>query len=148
LAVLSDADQLYITPAISDLARLIRDLPAGSIGVSGPRGAGKTTLLRYFSYAAPPAASPADSLPLRVGLYFYDTVTDVFVSEFAATVRLLRAHDLTAPSWIDRLASAWSIMSANPALAQEMIDDYRKARGLKMSKTRLKPAMLARHLRL
>lgn len=47
----------------------------------------------------------------------------------------------------------WSTRAANrairqAALAQEMIDDYRKARGLKMSRTRLKPAMLAKRLRL
>ena len=103
--------------------------------------------IRRATLAGVTGSSPADALPLRVGLYFYETVLRIFVADFAATVKLLRAHDETSGAWIDRLASAWSIMSVNPALAQEMIDDYRKARGLRVPRRRLTSVMLAKRVR-
>jgi hypothetical protein len=103
--------------------------------------------IRQATLAGVTGSSPADALPLRVGLYFYETVLQIFVADFATTVKLLRAHDETSVAWIDRLASAWSVMSANPTLAQEMIDDYRKARGLRVARRRLRSVMLAKRLR-
>lgn len=108
---------------------------------------GQIEAIRYAGLAGVTGSSPADTLPLRVGLYFYETVLDVFVAEFATTVKLLRAHESNLASWIDRLASAWSIMSANPSLAEEMIDDYRKARGLKTPRRRLMSITHTKRLR-
>ncbi|MGH3299246.1 MAG: hypothetical protein ACRDP7_46390, partial [Trebonia sp.] len=75
---------------------------------------------------------PAEALSLRVSLYFYETVADVFITEFASTVKLLRTRQRTSVSQIDQLARAWTIMSNNPELAQEMITKYREARGLQV----------------
>jgi hypothetical protein len=86
--------------------------------------------IRQASRAPASEASPAGMPVFRTALYFYDTVAEVFGVRLSETVKLLRARDIAAATRIDRLASAWSIMSVNPPLAREMIDHYRAARGL------------------
>jgi hypothetical protein len=48
LAELPDPEHSIDTGAQQRLREMLRSLPGGSIGISGPRGAGKTTLLRSF----------------------------------------------------------------------------------------------------
>jgi hypothetical protein len=48
LAEVIDEDYVVSTNAEAQLEKLVKRMPGGSIGISGPRGAGKTTLIRAF----------------------------------------------------------------------------------------------------
>jgi hypothetical protein len=96
----------------------------------------QTRIIRQAARMHAADSTLAGTLALQASQYFYDTVAEVFSSEFPATVKLLRAHDTAAASWIDHLAAAWSVMSTDQLLAREMIDSYRAARGLSVPSPR------------
>lgn len=76
----------------------------------------------------------AFSLNFHTGLYFYATVAEAFSSELPETIRLLRHHQPVDDAHIDQLAQARNAISINPAVAWEMVSQFRVARGLRKLK--------------
>jgi hypothetical protein len=79
LAELSSLERRVDTAASARLARLIEQLPGGSIGICGARGAGKTTLIRsvceateYRRALAVMIAAPVRFQPLEFVLHLFD----------------------------------------------------------------------------
>ncbi|WP_433727465.1 hypothetical protein ACQP2Y_12470 [Actinoplanes sp. CA-051413] len=59
---------LHVVPSTAqvEVEQLIRSMPGGSIGISGPRGAGKTTLLQHFCSPEFAARNDASTSAVRV----------------------------------------------------------------------------------
>jgi len=104
--------------------------PAGTLGRGWP-GHTSDAILAAIENGFPDGAF---SLNFRTGLYFYATVTEVFSSKFTETVSLLRHRQPADDAHIDQLAEARNAISVNPAVAWEMVNQFRVARGFRTLK--------------
>jgi hypothetical protein len=99
--------------------------PAGALGRGWP-GHTSDAILAAIEKGFPDGEF---SLNFRTGLYFYATVAEVFSSKFPETVSLLRHRQPADDAHIDQLAEARNAISVNPAVAWELVNQFRVARG-------------------
>jgi hypothetical protein len=123
--------QILKRTCISEIARLEGGLARLPTTVLRPDWPGRTPEHIASSIGN---YSEDGGLPFKfhVGLYFYSTVTDVFSTKLTETIGLLRGYQPEGESSIDQLAQARNAISINPAVAWQMISDYRSSRGLRV----------------
>jgi hypothetical protein len=125
--------QILKRTCISEIARLeggLARLPSAVLRPDWPGRTAEDIATSIGDY------SEDEELPFKfhVGLYFYSTVTDVFSTKLAETIKLLRSYQPEGESGIDQLVQARNAISINPAVAWQMISDFRSTRGLRAIK--------------
>jgi KAP family P-loop domain len=98
LAEIDDGDSEISTATETELESMIEGMPAGSIGISGPRGAGKSTLLRRVTAEARRRAPERVAIGLAV-----DAPVDYDVRDFVLHLFARICEEVLGPERVEAL---------------------------------------------